>query len=56
MPSKKRNHGLTEEQLVVLRNSRNLKPCRKFRKVSTAKFVEHLSEGKCEQCLAFSEC
>ena len=53
MPSKKRYHGLTEEQLAVLRSSPNLKPCRKFRKVDTAKFVEHLNEGKCEQCLAF---
>src|SRR6266480_4929057 len=38
----KRNRGLTKEQLAVLRSSPNLKPCRKFRKVSTARFVEHL--------------
>jgi len=53
MPHKKRNHGLPEEVLAVLRISPNLEPCRKFRKVSAAKFVEHLNEGKCEQCLAF---
>ncbi len=53
MPRKKRNRGLTEEQLAVLRISPNLKPCKKFRKVRTARFVEHLNEGKCKQCLAF---
>ena len=53
MPRKKRNHGLSQEQLVVLRSSPNLKPCRKFRKATAARFVEHLNEGKCEQCLAF---
>jgi hypothetical protein len=46
-------NGLSEEQSAVLRSSPNLKPCRKFRKVTTARFVEHLNEGKCEQCLAF---
>jgi len=50
---KKRNHGLTEEQSAVLRSSPNLEPCRKFRKMCAARFVEHLSEGKCEQCVAF---
>jgi hypothetical protein len=50
---KRRNHGLTDEQLAVLRSSPNLKPCRKFRKADIFKFVEHLNEGKCEQCLAF---
>ena len=36
-----------------LRKSPNLQPCKKFRKVTAARFVEHLNEGKCEQCLAF---
>ena len=53
MPRKKRNHGLTEEQLAVLRSSPNLKPCKKFRNADIFKFMEHLNEGKCEQCLAF---
>ncbi len=53
MPSKKRTHGLTEEQLAVLRSSPNLKPCKKFRNADIFKFMEHLNEGKCEQCLAF---
>ena len=48
-----RNHGLTEEQLAVLRRSPNLKTCRKFRKADIFKFVEHLNEGKCEQCVSF---
>jgi hypothetical protein len=39
MPRKNRNHGLTEEQLAVLRSSPNLKPCRKFRK-------DHLRRSK----------
>ncbi len=53
MPRKQQNHGLTEEQLAVLRCSPNLKPCRKFRKADIFKFVEHLNEGKCDQCVAF---
>ncbi len=53
MPRKNRNHGLTKEQLAVLRTSPNLKSCKKFRKVSAARFVEHVNEGKCEQCVAF---
>ncbi len=53
MTRPKRNHGLTKEVLAVLRSSPNLKPCRKFRKADIFKFVEHLNEGKCEQCLAF---
>jgi hypothetical protein len=53
MNHKKRNHGLPEEVLAVLRVSPNLNPCRKFRKADIFKFVEHLNEGKCEQCLAF---
>lgn len=53
MRRKKQNHGLPEEVLAVLRGSPNLEPCRKFRKVSAARFVEHLNEGRCEQCLAF---
>jgi len=53
MARPKRNRGLTEEQTAVLRTSPNLKPCKKFRKVNAAKFVQHLNEGKCEQCVAF---
>ena len=53
MPRKKRNHELTGEQLAVLRCSPNLKPCPKFRSADIFKFMEHLNEGKCEQCIAF---
>ncbi len=53
MPRKKRNHGLPEEVLAVLRSSPNLEPRRKFRKADIFKFAEHLNEGKCEECLAF---
>jgi hypothetical protein len=53
MPRKKRDHGLTNEQSAVLQSSPNLKPCRQFRKVNAAKFVEHLNEGKCDECVAF---
>ena len=53
MIHKKRNHGLSEEVLVVLRSFPNLTPCQQFRKADIFKFVEHLNEGKCEQCLAF---
>ena len=53
MPHKKRNNDLPPEVRAVLRSSPNLKPCRQFGKVSAARFVEHLNEGKCEQCVAF---
>ncbi len=53
MPRKQRSKGLSEEVLAVLRISPNLKPCRKFRKADIWRFMEHLKEGKCEQCLAF---
>ena len=53
MPRKKRNDGLPDEVLAVLRSSPNLKPCREFRKADIFKFVAHLNEGKCEQCLSF---
>src|SRR5467141_2012344 len=50
---KQRSKGLSKEVLAVLRISPNLKPCRKFRKADIFKFIGHLNEGKCEQCLAF---
>jgi hypothetical protein len=53
MTRKKRHSDLSPEALAVLRSSPNLKPCRKFRKADIFKFVEHLNEGKCEQCVAF---
>jgi hypothetical protein len=53
MPRKQQNHGLSKEVLAVLRSSPDLKPCRKFRKADIFKFVEHVNEGKCEQCVAF---
>jgi len=54
MARPKRNHdGLTEEQLAILRCSPNLKTCNKFRKADIFKFVEHVNEGKYEQCVAF---
>jgi hypothetical protein len=37
----------------VLRISPNLKPCKKFRKADIFKFVEHLKEGKCAECIEF---
>jgi hypothetical protein len=53
MTRKKRHDGLSQEVLAVLRCSPNLKPCQKFRKADIFKFVDHLNEGKCEQCLVF---
>ena len=50
---KTRNHGLTKEQLAVLRNSPNLTPCKKFRNADIWKFMKHLNEGRCDQCVAF---
>ena len=53
MPRKKRNGGLPDEVLAVLRSSPNLEPCRRFRNADIFKLVEHFNEGKCERCLAF---
>jgi len=53
MTRKNRNQRLSEEVLAVLRCSPNLEACSKFRKADIFKFVEHLNEGKCKQCLAF---
>jgi hypothetical protein len=49
----KRRNGLPEEVLAVLRISSNLKPCLEFRRADIVRFVEHINEGKCRQCLAF---
>ncbi len=53
MARPKRNHGLSPEVLAVLRSSPNVKPCRKFRKADIFRFMEHLNEGQCEQCMEF---
>ena len=53
MPRKKRNHGLPEEVLAVLRSSPNLEPCREFRNAGIWEFMKHLNEGECQQCRAF---
>lgn len=39
----------------MLRNSPNLEPSRKFRRVSAARFLAHVNEGKCQRCIAFYE-
>jgi hypothetical protein len=53
MTRKERHDGLSKEVQAVLRCSPSLKPCQKFRKADIFKFVQHLNEGKCQQCLAF---
>jgi hypothetical protein len=50
---KKPKAGLPEEVLAVLRCSPHLKPCRKFRRANASRFIAHINEGKCRQCLAF---
>ncbi len=45
--------GLSPEILAVLRSSAHLNPCPKFRKANIYKFMEHLNEGKCRQCIEF---
>jgi len=50
---KKPKAYLPEEVLAVLRSSPNLEPCRKFRRVNATKFIAHITEGKCRQCIAF---
>jgi len=54
MPRKKLKGELPEEVLAVLRISPDLKPCPKFRNANIYEFADHLSEGKCEQCLTLS--
>lgn len=39
----------------MLRNSPNLEPCRKFRRVSATKFLAHVKEARCQRCIAFYE-
>jgi hypothetical protein len=53
MPRKKRNSTLTPEQLAVLRSSPNQIPCEKFRKANIFKFMKHVNDGKCMQCIEF---
>jgi hypothetical protein len=50
---KRSSYDLPEEVLTVLRVSPNRKPCVKFRRADIVKFVPHINEGKCEQCLSF---
>src|ERR1700730_19136013 len=47
------NDSLPPEVLAVLRISPNVNPCLKFRRVDIVRFVEHINEGKCRQCLTF---
>jgi hypothetical protein len=53
MTRMKRERDLREEVLAVLRSSPNPQTCKKFCKADIFKFVEHLNEGRCHQCLAF---
>jgi len=49
MPRKKRSGGLPAEVLAVI--SPDLKPCPKFRRANLRQFAQHISDGRCEQCL-----
>jgi hypothetical protein len=53
MRCKKTRSNLPPEVLAVLRVSPNLEPCLRFRRARTAKFIEHIREGKCGQCFVF---
>lgn len=55
MARKKRN-PLSPEILAVLRSSLRLEPCQRFQKVrrpTLDRFLEHIRQDKCEQCLDF---
>jgi hypothetical protein len=56
MKRRRRVEPLRPEVLAVMRAApANLQPCRKFRRVNAAKFLEHVKEGKCRECSAFFE-
>jgi hypothetical protein len=56
MPRPRKERGdLSPEVRAVLRNSPNLEPCRKFRRVSATKFLAHVKEARCQRCIAFYE-
>lgn len=53
MRRKKPKADLSPEVRAALGSSPDLEPCPKFRRARTVKFIEHVNEGNCEQCLAF---
>jgi hypothetical protein len=53
LPRKKASRDFPPGVRAILRASAHFEPCPKFRKAPLVKFVEHVNEGKCEQCLAF---
>jgi hypothetical protein len=45
--------GPSPERRALMRAARSIVPCRKFGKAGPDRFIAHLKEGKCEQCIAF---
>lgn len=54
--ARKKRSPLSPETLAVLRSSSKLEPCQRFQRVrcpTIDKFLEHIREAECEQCLNF---
>lgn len=53
---RKKRSPLSPEILAVLQSSPKLEPCQRFQRVrrpTIDKFLDHIREDKCEQCLDF---
>jgi hypothetical protein len=50
---KKPEWELPEEMRIVFECSRNLMPCKKFRRANIYRFAEHMKNDKCQQCIDF---
>lgn len=54
--ARKKRSPLSSEVLAVLRSSPRLEPCLRFQRVrrpTIDKFLDHIRQDKCEQCLDF---
>ena len=50
---KKPEYELPEEVRIVLECSPNLVPCKEFYRANIYRFVDHMKDGKCQQCIAW---
>jgi hypothetical protein len=50
---KKPEWEMPDEIRIVLECSRNLMPCKKFRRANIFRFADHMKNDKCQQCIDF---
>ncbi len=53
MRCKKSHDDFFEDVLAIMETFPHVEPCSQFRKADVRRFVKHVREDKCEQCLAF---